>query len=31
MEFEKFLNKLNPSFVNDKLFWKMVKPLFPNK
>ena len=32
MERKKLFNKLNPSFVNDnKLLWKMVKPLFSNK
>ena len=30
-ECKKFFNKLNPFFVNDKLFWKMIKPFFSNK
>ena len=28
---EKKINSLNPSFVKDKLFWKIIKPFFSNK
>ena len=30
-ERKKFFSSLNPSFVRNKLFWKIVKPFFSNK
>ena len=30
-ERKNFFSSLNPSFVKNKLFWKIVKPFFSNK